>query len=533
MNTRQPGQMRNLLRDEDGQIIALTAVMMVALCSAFALVVGTGYAMAMQRQLQGSTDAAALAGAGALEMYKDYNTTTNYVNTYSSGTGQYNSSSNLGTVSMMPGSPALRCLSSLQAIGVPCVGAAPYNAVQVKQQAVIDIPLGKFIGHPTVTLTASATAAIDGGIPTPYNIAVILDTTLSMNEYDQDCGNTQMQCSLNGLQALLRDLNPCAAQLTTCTITSGMAASSVDRVSLFTFPSLLTNSTSVDSSCTSPVPNGYSYDPRVGNIVMPPSNPYNAIATATSFWFPIPGAGYTPYGSAYSATTSNNVVTSTYQVLPFMSDFKTADTATSLNSASALVKAAGGVPGCGGLAPPNYAGVYGTYYAAALYQAQSALLSEQAAFPGSQNAIIILSDGDSTAPQTFTEVVSGKTYTYTDYYAGATGLGIYPSWVGQCGQAVRAAAAATAAGTRVFSVAYGSPSTGCNSDAGAGTSPNISPCNTMAAMASAPQYFYSDYKQSGSLSTCVSSQPVTSLNGIFAAIAASLSTPRLIPDNLT
>jgi hypothetical protein len=53
----------------------------------------------------------------------------------------------------------------------------------------------------------------------------------------------------------------------------------------------------------------------------------------------------------------------------------------------------------------------------------------------------------------------------------------------------------------------------------------------MSAMASAPQYFYSDYHQSGSTSICVAGQPVTSLSGIFTAIAADLSTARLIPNN--
>jgi len=71
-----------------------------------------------------------------------------------------------------------------------------------------------------------------------------------------------------------------------------------------------------------------------------------------------------------------------------------------------------------------------------------------------------------------------------------------------------------------YTVGYGSEPTGCASDQSAGSYPNITPCATMAAMASAPQYFYSDYHQSGSTSTCVAGQPVTSLSGIFTAIAA-------------
>ena len=50
-------------------------------------------------------------------------------------------------------------------------------------------------------------------------------------------------------------------------------------------------------------------------------------------------------------------------------------------------------------------------------------------------------------------------------------------------------------------------------------------------MASSSTYFYSDYHQSGTVSLCVAGQPVTSLSGIFAAIAADLTTARLIPNS--
>ena len=52
-------------------------------------------------------------------------------------------------------------------------------------------------------------------------------------------------------------------------------------------------------------------------------------------------------------------------------------------------------------------------------------------------------------------------------------------------------------------------------------------------IASAPQMFYSDYKQAGSNSTCLSSQPAVSLNEIFQAIASDLTSPRLIWNGTT
>jgi hypothetical protein len=53
-------------------------------------------------------------------------------------------------------------------------------------------------------------------------------------------------------------------------------------------------------------------------------------------------------------------------------------------------------------------------------------------------------------------------------------------------------------------------------------------------MASAAQYFFSDWKQSGSNSTCYSqAQPVTALSDIFTQIASDLTTARLVPNNTT
>jgi hypothetical protein len=56
----------------------------------------------------------------------------------------------------------------------------------------------------------------------------------------------------------------------------------------------------------------------------------------------------------------------------------------------------------------------------------------------------------------------------------------------------------------------------------------------MEGIASATQYFFSDYTQSGSSSTCVSaSQPTTNLNQIFTEIAMDFTVARLIPDGTT
>jgi hypothetical protein len=397
----------------------------------------------------------------------------------------------------------------------------------VQQQVVVPLFFARIFGKSSLTLTATATAAARGAGNTPYNVAIILDATLSQNTTDDDCGASEMVCELNGVQLLLQELDPCSGAYLTCTISNGVATDSVDRVALFTFPAVSVDTVGTDSSCTtaiSPPPNwrrngdyGYSNSSSYGWYTMPTATPvWSGVPTAVAYSFPTVGA------SSYSPGTASG--TPTYQVTPFLSDYRTSDTATSLNSSSALVKAVGGVNGCGGLAPPNYDGNYGTYYAGVLYAAQAALVAEQAANPGSQNVIIILSDGNATAPQSLNGI--------TVMPSPATSNGTYASWNNECAQAVTAAKYATNHGTTVYSVAYGSESTGCAAD-----NPSITPCQTMTQMASYPQNFYSDYMQSGSGidTNCISSSNPndTSIAKIFADIRTNFTTARLIPNGTT
>jgi hypothetical protein len=248
---------------------------------------------------------------------------------------------------------------------------------------------------------------------------------------------------------------------------------------------------------------------------MMPQTPWPGVPTAVAYSFPSVGAtSYSPSGST----------TATYQLTPFLSDYRASDTAATLNASSALVKASGGAGSCGGMLPPNYDGNFGTYYAGVIYAAQAALFHQSQVYPGSQNVMLLLSDGNATAPQ----ALNG----YPVMPSPADASGNYPSYVGECGQAVIAAQYATNQGTKVYSIAYGSEPSGCLSDVSAGSYPNITPCQTMLNIASVPQYFYSDYLQSGSNSNCIAPyQPDTNLSKIFADIANDLTFDRLIPNN--
>ncbi len=507
-------------RDERGQALPMVAAMMTVLLALCALALDIGRARYTYRELQATSDASALAAARAVPTATSASAITGATGVaaaYSAAPGGANQRTSLPSVTV---TSKLECLTTLQAQGIACVGNVPYNAVQVSESMTLPMYFAGILGHKTMQISTTSTASTRGGSPLPANIAIIVDSTLSMNAYDSDCGATQMTCATNGVQTLLQALDPCGLYQTTCA-KNGVITNSFDRVSLFTFPNVTVGTAGIDSNCTMPIPapsssNGTIAYPPYGNITMLPNSPWGGVPTSIPYSFPAIGAtSYSPAGSS----------SPTYQLLNYLADYSISDTATSLNTSSALVMAAGGVSGCGGMLPPNYAGEWGTYYAGSIYAAQASLVAEQAANPGSQNVIIVLGDGDSNAKQTNNG--------YTVMGSPATGNGLYPSWVGECGQAVVAADYATSVGTTVYAVAYGSPPTGCTTDASAGSYPNISPCNAMANMASASQYFYSDYKQTGSSSTCYASQPFTSLNAIFASIAAGISSARLIPNDAT
>jgi len=518
--------MRRFLKDELGQSMA---VMMVSISTLMALAgasVETGHIYFAYRLLQASTNAAALAGA-----YQMPNTTnaSTYVTKYSAQTGGMNATTMLQNVTA---TPTFLCMNAVtSSLNVPCstsTGATGgYNGLSVTQTASIPLWFGGLFGYKTLNVSAVATAAMRGGANTPWNIAIIMDTTSSMNNQDGglQCNNSQINCALAGLQVLLNDLYPCGLGQT-CTNTG---ITPVDSVSLFVFPAVTTTTQSKDYICNT-------------------SNP-----TIVAYTIPDTIPAYTSGGPP-----SNLMLPSgdTYQVLSFNNDYKTTDTAASLNQASYTAIAAGdsGKSGCSGLQAP---GGEGTYYAQVIYSAQAALAAQQSNNPGSKNAMIILTDGDATACASNANTTAGAcnskseivategtlngTGTHTSNASGYQNY-TYPSALGECGQAVLAAQYAAVQGTTVYTIGYGTEkSGGCASDKtysatvttnGGSWAPGGQPCAAMAAMASSQLNFYSD-DGNGCQATAPSNQGITKLTAIFRAITDNLTIPRLIPNGTT
>jgi Flp pilus assembly protein TadG len=461
--------LRRLHKNECGQILVLVALAMVVLLAMVGFVVDIGDFYYSYHELQASTDAAALAGGSALP-----GTTAAAVATsYSSVAGGKNVYGNLQNVTMVSGYPKVLCLTTLKNLtptGIPCLAPAGGNAIVVKQTASVPMYFATILGIRSMTITATATAAMRGAKAGAHNVVLILDTTQSMNNTDSssNCNGTRISCALTGVQQLLAALTPCGSSCGA--VIQGNAANPVDEVSLMVFPGLASGQAQYEYDCA------HSTNPQI---------------------------------APYTYPTPANL----YQVIPFSSDYRSSNAATSLNSTSSLARAIGAVTSCTtGL---TAVGGEGTYYAGVIYAAQAALAAQSVLRPTAQNEIILLSDGDASASASAMPGASTKTL-------------VYPSTKNQCQQAITAAQSATAAGTVVYTVAYGATDSGCSTD-----SPSITPCQTMQQIASSSTTFFSDYTATGGSSSCVSAaQPSTSLSQIFTDIAGSFGGARLIPNNL-
>ncbi len=521
--------LRRLLKSQRGQTVLFVgwtagAIILLAMAS-----IETGHVYYAYQQLVASTNAAALAGAQAMP---DTTTAATLVTTYSAQSGDLNANAMLTNASATTSFLCLNAISSTLNVACQTSSGATggYNAVRVTQTATIPLWFGGLIGMKQMKVTAVATAAMRGGQNHPWNIAVILDTTASMGDSDggTQCSGTRESCAQSGVQMLLNDLYPCALGQS-CVGTSPVPTP-FDSVSLFVFPAVTTATQSKDYVCKTS-------NPTIVAYTIPDTSPAYTTGTAPASNFMLPSGD-------------------TYQILGFVNNYKTSDTATSLNQAAPMVIAVGdsGVSGCSGAQTP---GGEGTYYAQVIYAAQAALVTQQAAYPNSQNAIILLSDGDATACasnaytsggacNTKSEIVAtegtlngtGTSTTNASHYKDPT----FPSALGECGQAVLAAQVAANAGTAVYTIGYGSPTSGsCTTDktysasvttAGGTWAPGYQACQAMAAMASSQVNFYSD-DGSGCEATAPSNQAITKLTAIFTAIANQLSSPRLVPNSTT
>jgi Flp pilus assembly protein TadG len=204
------GFLRRFGHARRGATAVVTAISMVVLVGFAGFALDIGHVLYVQRALQASTDAAALAGALDIDCCsatpgKAITTAT----AYSAVSGGQNTIPSV-TVTAVTGFPVEKCLTS---ISVSCTGSDSANAIPVSDKAVVPMIFAQILGIPSMTVTATSTAAAKGGNGQALNVMIVLDTTASMSSNtDNDCGlggsATREQCALAGVQALLQGLNP-------------------------------------------------------------------------------------------------------------------------------------------------------------------------------------------------------------------------------------------------------------------------------------------------------------------------------------
>src|SRR5580704_16529506 len=230
-----------------GQTFVMVAILLPVLLGMAALVIDLGYVYVSYQQLLAGTQAAALAGGGAIPNTIAPTATTAAFNYSGLSLNKY---PNLQNVTL---SVSLACVSpaTYPTLGLPPCNVYPScpsgcNMIQVSETAKVNTFFARIFGVTSVPMSASAVASARGGGIPPYHIMMVLDATPSMG-MGTDTGCTQNgisvtpeQCAEFGVQTLLLQLNPCAITVSACTPSSQpwTSLNPDDQVGMIVFPGL-------------------------------------------------------------------------------------------------------------------------------------------------------------------------------------------------------------------------------------------------------------------------------------------------------
>jgi Flp pilus assembly protein TadG len=287
-----------------GSVTIFAAIGAFAFIGFAAITVDVAYVFHAKRVLQASADAAALAGAISLSSGTPSGAVT-AAQTYSGGSGGKNANQYL---SVTANEQTVNCSGYT---GATCIadGSTP-NGIEVTETTNAPLYFARIFGANSLAISTTAYALASGGKTQDLDVAVVLDTTASMNTLDSSCsiaGATRLDCALAGFRTLLQGFSP-----------------PDQEVALFVFPGLTSaSSAAAEYDCSSTTPTSVAqYD-----------------------------------------------TSPVYQLVPLSSDFASSGT---LNTNSDLVKAArGGAAGC--TAGVSAIGGAGTFYADAVTAAQGYL----------------------------------------------------------------------------------------------------------------------------------------------------------------
>ena len=317
----------------------MVAAGMVVFIAVVGLVVDVGRLYVAQRQLQIAADAAALAGAQSLPNGTAARTVACTYSATDHGGGSCDGAT-MGTdaknaVGSLPGvetATTLECLSATSA-GAGCVtgdgcdtnplppsyaSGGGCNAIKVTETIQLPTTFMRVLGINSMPITVSSTAGAAGGTPHPLDIQMVVDTSGSMRDHcaakvpgipSTSTLPTKLDCANAGVRALLQNLLPCSQTQLAC---QGDPANPlnvfnpIDRVGLMIFPAM-------------------KIAPSSGSLARDPNN---VVTSETNCADDVTSSNLT-----YSTTSSTN------QVVPLSGDYRTSDTATSLNPNSSLSQA--------------------------------------------------------------------------------------------------------------------------------------------------------------------------------------------------
>jgi hypothetical protein len=182
-------------------VVVLVIVLMVVLLGMAALVIDVGYAYYAHRSLQGSADAAALAGAQELP---DGAKAQTVALQYSASAGAKNERGDINDVTT---TVTTRCITSIPGCD-PATGQV--NAVVVLEKAPTKTFFAGLFGIDSFKITARSTACSPCGLK-PLDIMMVLDRTGSMCQTssggsDPNC--TDLKNAQEGMRTFLSFLDP-------------------------------------------------------------------------------------------------------------------------------------------------------------------------------------------------------------------------------------------------------------------------------------------------------------------------------------
>ncbi|MGE3956222.1 MAG: pilus assembly protein TadG-related protein [Vicinamibacterales bacterium] len=437
---------------ERGQALPLVAVLTVVLLGMMGLAIDVGYALSVRQALQASTDAAATAAAMELSEAGGGSPTT-VASQFAMTTGSKNARSTITGVSIQTTVKCTNYMANLMT-GANCTSpSTPANTVTVVQRAPVATFFGRVLGFTSFDVGTRATAGMRGGSMPPLDVMIVLDTTASMG------GN-------------------CSASVAGVTHPTRLDCA---KAGIRTLLNALWPCSQTQATCGAAV-SGHVANPidEVGLAVFPGLKAATPLSRQFDCSRNLASGDVSPYGAS-----------PVYVIAPLASDYKPSATGALAGASSNMVKAVdwGNGNTCSSTSyGAENPGGQGSYFAGAIQSAQSALQSSGR--PTVQNVIIFVSDGDANR------------------YTGGP--------ANPCRLAITAAQAAAAAGTWVYSVAYGASTS--SSGSCANDSPRISAYDTMRQIASDSSKFFSQ-PSSGDLTAA------------FKQIGQSLLTTRLLDDS--